>query len=59
MWWVRFSGRLAIQIRVNLARRSRELLQESNWGCGVRNAQKDGVDESTCSVVGIDGLVGV
>jgi hypothetical protein len=59
MWWVRFSGRLAIQIRVNLASRSRELLQESNWECGIRDTQKDGVDESTRSVVGIDGLVGV
>jgi hypothetical protein len=59
MWWVRFSGRLAIQIRVNLARRSRELLQEGNWGCGIRDAQKDGVDESTRSIVGIHGLVGV
>ena len=59
MWWVRFIGRLAIQIRVNLACRSRELLWEGNRGCGIRDAQKDGVGESTRSVVGIDGLVGV
>ena len=48
-----------IQIRVNLARRPRELLQEGNWGCGIRDAQKDGVDEITRSVVGIDGFVRV